>query len=299
MRRFFEELEERLRTGQVFVATHVMPDGSVNQDFLDGGEYVSRMTYPVHLVLFGGGHIAQALSRLARMCNMAVTVIDDRKEILTRENFPHGEDLVYSPFNRLPEDLLSSISNPYCCIFTHGHGHDGECLVHCCSHPCEYIGMIGSRQKIEGCFEYARQHGIGDDALSRVHSPIGLAINAVTPAEIAVSIMAEVISVYRSERHVVVLDPELVRQIASSHDGVVCRILRADGSSPGKEGAMMLVDGDRILGTVGGGALEAKAIEEAGATTRDHIVEYRLDDTGDLGMTCGGDVTMLFSTCRA
>lgn len=97
----------------------------------------------------------------------------------------------------------------------------------------------------------------------------------------------------------VVLDPELVRQIASSPRGVVCRILRADGSSPGKEGAMMLVDGDRILGTVGGGALEAKAIEEARATTRDHIVEYRLDDTGDLGMTCGGDVTMLFSTCRA
>ena len=54
MRRFFEELEERLRTGQVFVATHVMADGSVSQDFMDG-EYVSRMTYPVHLVLFGGG----------------------------------------------------------------------------------------------------------------------------------------------------------------------------------------------------------------------------------------------------
>ena len=99
MRRFFEELEERLRTGQVFVATHIMQDGSVSQDFMDCGKYVSRMTYPVHLVLFGGGHIAQALSRLARMCNMAVTVIDDRREILTRENFQHGEDLVYSPFD--------------------------------------------------------------------------------------------------------------------------------------------------------------------------------------------------------
>ena len=154
--------------------------------------------------------------------------------------------------------------------------------------------MIGSRRKIEACKEVAHARGVAEEVLSTIHSPIGLAINAVSPAEIAVAIMAEIISVYRKDKSTIFVDSSLIERIAASR-GTVCRIVKASGSSPGKEGALMLVEGDEVHGTVGGGEVERLAIEEAKRTVHPHLVDYDLSDGGGAGMVCGGAVTIAFT----
>lgn len=290
----YEELAMRLRTEDVILSTRRLDDGTFEEWLGEGGEQVSRLAYPPHLVLFGGGHIAQALTPMAKACGIRATVVDDRAEVLTYDHFPQGTELIHSPFTELPEQRLERIAKPYYCIFTHGHSADAECLSWAGTRKSAYIGMIGSRRKIEACKEVAHARGVAEEVLSTIHSPIGLAINAVSPAEIAVAIMAEIISVYRKDKSTIFVDSSLVERIATSR-GTVCRIVKASGSSPGKEGALMLVEGDEVHGTVGGGEVERLAIEEAKRTVHPHLVDYDLSKGGGAGMVCGGAVTIAFT----
>ena len=290
----YEELAMRLRTEDVILSTRRLDDETFEEWLGEGGEQVSRLAYPPHLVLFGGGHIAQALTPMAKACGIRATVVDDRAEVLTYDHFPQGTELIHSPFTELPEQRLERIAKPYYCIFTHGHSADAECLSWAGTRKSAYIGMIGSRRKIEACKEVAHARGVAEEVLSTIHSPIGLAINAVSPAEIAVAIMAEIISVYRKDKSTIFVDSSLVERIAASR-GTVCRIVKASGSSPGKEGALMLVEGDEVHGTVGGGEVERLAIEEAKRTVHPHLVDYDLSDGGGAGMVCGGAVTIAFT----
>lgn len=290
----YEELAMRLRTEDVILSTRRLDDGTFEEWLDEGGEQVSRLAYPPHLVLFGGGHIAQALTPMAKACGIRATVVDDRAEVLTYDHFPQGTELIHSLFTELPEQRLERIAKPYYCIFTHGHSADAECLSWAGTRKSAYIGMIGSRRKIEACKEVAHARGVAEEVLSTIHSPIGLAINAVSPAEIAVAIMAEIISVYRKDKSTIFVDSSLVERIAASR-GTVCRIVKASGSSPGKEGALMLVEGDEVHGTVGGGEVERLAIEEAKRTVHPHLVDYDLSKGGGAGMVCGGAVTIAFT----
>lgn len=290
----YEELAMRLRTEDVILSTRRLDDGTFEEWLGEGGEQVSRLAYPPNLVLFGGGHIAQALTPMAKACGIRATVVDDRAEVLTYDHFPQGTELIHSPFTELPEQRLERIAKPYYCIFTHGHSADAECLSWAGTRKSAYIGMIGSRRKIEACKEVAHARGVAEEVLSTIHSPIGLAINAVSPAEIAVAIMAEIISVYRKDKSTIFVDSSLIERIAASR-GTVCRIVKASGSSPGKEGALMLVEGDEVHGTVGGGEVERLAIEEAKRTVHPHLVDYDLSKGGGAGMVCGGAVTIAFT----
>lgn len=290
----YEELAMRLRTEDVILSTRRLDDGTFEEWLDEGGEQVSRLAYPPHLVLFGGGHIAQALTPMAKACGIRATVVDDRAEVLTYDHFPQGTELIHSPFTELPEQRLERIAKPYYCIFTHGHSADAECLSWAGTRKSAYIGMIGSRRKIEACKEVAHARGVAEEVLSTIHSPIGLAINAVSPAEIAVAIMAEIISIYRKDKSTIFVDSSLIERIAASR-GTVCRIVKASGSSPGKEGALMLVEGDEVHGTVGGGEVERLAIEEAKRTVHPHLVDYDLSKGGGAGMVCGGAVTIAFT----
>lgn len=290
----YEELAMRLRTEDVILSTRRLDDGTFEEWLDEGGEQVSRLAYPPHLVLFGGGHIAQALTPMAKACGIRATVVDDRAEVLTYDHFPQGTELIHSPFTELPEQRLERIAKPYYCIFTHGHSADAECLSWAGTRKSAYIGMIGSRRKIEACKEVAHARGVAEEVLSTIHSPIGLAINAVSPAEISVAIMAEIISVYRKDKSTIFVDSSLIERIAASR-GTVCRIVKASGSSPGKEGALMLVEGDEVHGTVGGGEVERLAIEEAKRTVHPHLVDYDLSKGGGAGMVCGGAVTIAFT----
>jgi xanthine dehydrogenase accessory factor len=150
------------------------------------------------LFLFGGGHVSQAVARIGAMLEFRVVVVDDRAEFATSERFPDAAECrVVETF---PEFFgpVAVDGDGYVVILTRGHLHDQTVLAHALKTPAVYIGMIGSRSKRDRIYANLLEQGFSRADLDRVHSPVGLEINAETPAEIAVSIAAELVSVVRS-----------------------------------------------------------------------------------------------------
>ena len=143
--------------------------------------------------LFGAGHVARPTARLAAMVGFETWVIDDRPEFLTRQRFPDAHRLqVLESFERAFNDL-DVTSDSYVIIFTRGHLHDKIVLAQALATDAGYIGMIGSRHKRNTIYEALRAEGISQSLIERAHCPIGVAIGAETPEEIAVSIVAEMV----------------------------------------------------------------------------------------------------------
>lgn len=152
------------------------------------------------ILLFGGGHVSLEIARLALTLGFRVTVLDDRAEFADKERFPGCETMVVPDFTRLP--ALPVGENTYILILTRGHQYDREVLAWALTRPARYIGMMGSRTKRDSVYRSLMEEGVTPEALSRVHCPIGLSIGAQTPAEIAVSVMAEVIQVRRTVQNI-------------------------------------------------------------------------------------------------
>jgi xanthine dehydrogenase accessory factor len=149
---------------------------------------------PVETVfLFGAGHVAQPIARLAALVGFRVRVVDDRAEFANPERFPEAEAI------HLATDFDSALNGlavnrrAFIVIVTRGHLHDKAVLMQALRTEAAYIGMIGSRRKREQIFGALLRQGFTAADLRRVHSPIGLNIGAETPEEIAVSIVAELI----------------------------------------------------------------------------------------------------------
>ena len=248
-----------------------------------------------HLVLFGAGHIGKAVTALGKYLDFKITVIDDRKGIFNDATFALTETINTSYEEAFKRDY--DYNNPYYLIFTHGHNHDLECLRFALGKKSNYIGMIGSKGKIEKTYDVLKAEGFTDEELIKVHAPIGLDINANTPKEIAISIIGEVIKNY-SQKHQLIVDNEILNFLANRHkECVLCTIVENKGSSPRATGAEMLVTEDETIGSVGGGAVENEAIKVAKETLKDKknkIREYELNSQSSLGMICGGDNTILF-----
>ena len=248
-----------------------------------------------HLVLFGCGHVGKALYNLAELQDLKVTVLDCREDLLTEGRFPKAER-ISGPYDQLLSREYGFVA-PYYCIFTHGHRYDEKCLLYALRHPHSYIGMIGSKAKIAHCLESIRAKGITEDMLQKLHTPIGLPINAVTPEEIAVAIMAQIISVFRFSRKVITVDANVLRKASEEH-GIMVRIVEKSGSSPRSVGSMMFITENDMFGTIGGGAIENHAIEKARQMLRYNepflLEQNDLTDSGQLGMICGGETTLLY-----
>ncbi|MGA9479594.1 MAG: XdhC family aldehyde oxidoreductase maturation factor [Desulfobacterales bacterium] len=149
--------------------------------------------------LFGAGHVAQPTARLAAMVGFQVWVLDDRKDYVHPERFPEAHRVrVLDSFEQAFTDLAVT-ADSYVIIFTHGHLHDKIVLAQALGTNAGYIGMIASRRKRNTIYDALRAEGVPQSRIDRVHSPIGLAIGAETPEEIAVSIVAEMI-LQRSQR---------------------------------------------------------------------------------------------------
>jgi xanthine dehydrogenase accessory factor len=148
------------------------------------------------LYIFGGGHISFSLARIGKMAEFRVAVLDDRPDFASKERFPEADETISGNLAEIMPKLEIN-SSSYIVIVTRGHQDDTHVLEWAVKTPAGYIGMIGSRKKINTAFTFLKTKGISQEQLDRVHSPIGLAIGAETPEEIAVSIMAEVIRVRR------------------------------------------------------------------------------------------------------
>jgi len=143
--------------------------------------------------LFGAGHVALQVANLAQNVDFQTVVLDDRREFANSDRFVNANDvIVLASFEQALEGLEID-ADSYMVILTRGHSHDKTVLRQVLRTPAGYIGMIGSVRKRDAIYKALQNEGVSEHELQRMHSPIGLAIKAQTPEEIAVSIVAELI----------------------------------------------------------------------------------------------------------
>ena len=177
----------------------------LNDDFAQENGLVCGGQMDVHidpllpaprLYIIGAGHVGWHLARAATDAAFRIHVIDDREKFANRERFPDADDVVVEPI----ADWLHRAEMPassYAVIVTRGHQNDLDAMRALAARDLKYLGLIGSRAKVVRIFDALLAEGMPPECLQRVHAPIGIDIGAVTPAEIAISILAELIAIRR------------------------------------------------------------------------------------------------------
>jgi xanthine dehydrogenase accessory factor len=173
-------LEQRLRMGK---------SGMVEE----GGRpyFLTVQTPPARLVVIGAVHVAQALSTMAKLADFDVTIVDPRTAFATPERFPDGNVIAEWPHDALPRlglDRYTAVA-----ALTHDPKVDDPALSLALSADCFYVGALGSRKTHANRVERLKAAGYSDEQIARIHAPIGLDIGAVSPAEIAVSVLGEIV----------------------------------------------------------------------------------------------------------
>ena len=156
--------------------------------------YVEPLAAPPVLLLCGGGHVSLEVARLAHACDFVVDVVDDREEFSNAVRFPMARQCLVLPGY---ENLVQSCGigrRHYVAIITRGHSFDREVLAQALTSHAQYVGMIGSKTKREQVYAALRKQGVPHAELAAVCCPIGLSIEAETPQQIAVSIVAELLA---------------------------------------------------------------------------------------------------------
>ena len=206
----FEDLdldEAVMRQATVFLASREETRALYGREFasesseFSEAQFLFELIQPEQrLVICGGGHVGASLARLAALLSYRATIIDDRKEFVKREDFPEDNIDVMQAVS-WSDAVRSAVGNGRgvaVCIVTRGHSEDEQCLraVLTSSDP-DYVGLIGSKRRTRIVLERLREAGVSDAQLKQVHAPIGLDIGAVTPEEVALAIIAEIVAVRR------------------------------------------------------------------------------------------------------
>ena len=196
----FWKAREAITTRRPLLLHYELSDDFAQESgLICGGQmdvYIEPIEPSPDLYIIGAGHVGFHLARLAVDVGFRVHVIDDREKFASTERFPGATEVV-------AEDIPAWIARTslptqaYAVIVTRGHTNDLEALRALAPRELRYLGLIGSRAKVARIYEALRESGMADALLERVHAPIGLDIGAVTPQEIAVSILAELIMVRR------------------------------------------------------------------------------------------------------
>lgn len=269
---------------------------------------IAEPFYPEErLIILGGGHIALPLVEFAAKTGFQVTLVDDRPSFANAKRFPLAKQVICDSFEHAIQELHIKKSD-YVVIITRGHRHDSTCLKCVCeAEEPKYVGMIGSKRRTAIVKETLKSEGYNNERLDKVHTPIGLSIGAITPEEIAISILSELISIKRlggvngCHQNCSDMDYEVLQILAEEVEvpKAIITVIDTKGSVPRGAGAKMLVYQDgKILGSIGGGCSEAAVIGQArymiGSKTF-KVVD--IDLTGDAaeeeGMVCGGIMTVL------
>jgi len=148
------------------------------------------------LYIFGAGHVAVELFKAARNAGFDCIVADDRETYANAERFPNAVQVIAKDFDQVLSEIAPGESS-YIVIVTRGHRDDMRVLRWAVKTPARYIGMVGSKRKAITVYRELTREGLAPELFNRVHSPVGLDIGAVTPEEIAVSIVAELIAARR------------------------------------------------------------------------------------------------------
>lgn len=171
--------------------------GQTPQDLgVCGGEasvFIEVLQAKPTLLIVGAGHVGQPLAEFGHLLGFRTIVADDRPEFASVARFPQADELVVTPLAELT-NRVTITPRTFIVIVTRGHEHDELVLRQVVSSPAAYVGMIGSRRKVRAVFERLLADGVPKADLARVYAPVGLRTGGQTPAEIAVSILAEIIS---------------------------------------------------------------------------------------------------------
>ena len=163
----------------------------------DGTEiFVEGFTTPPTLVMVGGGHVGKATADLAHMLGYRVYIVDDRPEFSNEERFPYAEQTIVTPYGQWSDHLNINV-NSFLIVATRGHRFDDMALESALKTRARYIGLLGSRRKTLMIYRRLMEQGVSKDRIREVYAPVGLNIGALTPEELAVSIMSEIIMVRR------------------------------------------------------------------------------------------------------
>ena len=216
--RVIDEALKALGEGQPRIVPYTLVDPAKGDPGVCGGEveiYIEPYLSPATVLVVGGGHVGRAVVRLAGWLGFRVAVNDDRPELATPEQAP-GADLY------LPGDIEEALAtfrittHTYIFVVTRNVLVDREIIPRLLDSPAPYIGVIGSRRRWEESKRLLREDGLSEELLSRCHSPIGLELNAETPAEIAVSILAEIIMIRRGGSGERMASPEPADSVKAS-----------------------------------------------------------------------------------
>jgi xanthine dehydrogenase accessory factor len=149
-----------------------------------------------HLVVCGAGHVGAALARLAHAVGYRVTLVDDREEFVARSRFPEGgiELVAACGWTRTLKGVVGTGRGVYVAVVTRGHNEDEECMRAVLDARPDYVGMIGSRRRTNIVLGRLRKSGVGEEVIREVRAPVGLDLGAVSPEEVALAILAEVVA---------------------------------------------------------------------------------------------------------
>ena len=194
----FWKAREAIKDRKPLTVKYDLNDDFAQENGLVCGGQMEVFIEPVEaapeVYVFGAGHVGYFVAKMAHDVGFKVHVIDDREKFASTERFGDGIDVIVEDIptwldaNKLP-------STSYAVIVTRGHVHDLDALRALVGQNLRYVGLIGSKAKVRRIYDALREEGMDAEQLSRVHAPIGLDIGAITPQEIAVSILAELIAV--------------------------------------------------------------------------------------------------------
>ena len=179
------------------LAEHLRSGKSGMEDTAEGRVFLTVYVPSTQLIVIGAVHISQALAPIAKLLGYDVTIVDPRTAFATPERFPDVKVIAEWPDQALPP--LGVDHYTAFVALTHDPKIDDPALVHALSRDCFYIGALGSRKTHARRVERLKQLGLNEADISRIHAPIGLDIGAVSPAEIAVAIMAQITERLREE----------------------------------------------------------------------------------------------------
>ncbi len=166
--------------------------------------YIEPLESTPHLHVIGAGHVGYHLAKLAHTIGFKIHVLDDREKFASRERFPEATDVTV---DSIPDWLHNAVipASAYVVVVTRGHTHDLDAMRSLAARDLRYLGLIGSKAKVKRIYDALLAEGMPPECLHQVHAPVGLDIGAVSPEEIAVAILAELIAVRRGKIH----DPRL------------------------------------------------------------------------------------------
>ena len=268
-----------------------------------GRVFAERFGAAPQLVVCGGGHVAAAVVRLAKLLCLPVTAVEDRPEFAAQLREAGADTVLCAPFEEALQQVPGG-AETYFAVLTRAHAFDLVCLKQILQKPAAYVGMLGSHRRAMLVRQQLTQAGADSARIETLHAPIGLSIGAQTAQEIALSILAQIVEVKNARTQTEGFVPAILEAMEKAErmgqQTVLATIVSRHGSTPRDVGAKMLVFSDgKTAGSVGGGIMEYQttlAAQEMLAKGRQQRVlrcttEGNGEDTAVAA--CGGSMDLL------